>query len=182
MKKILIFTLFVLAFSVTGFAQDSDGAVVNMNSKGEPVVKSKDNAAVELKAGETITRGEALAKGVKNVSIEKALKSPEKYSTKAVAVSGVVVRSCKMEGCWAEIADKKGGRSVRVTFGDHKFFIPVNAAGMNVKAQGVFVVKTLDKDHVDHLIKDDGAKFDNRNADGSVTEISFNATGVELSK
>lgn len=182
MKKIIVFAIFLLSFSAAAFAQDADGSMVQMNSKGEPIVKSKDNAAVELKAGETITRGDALAKGVKAVSIETALKNPEKYSTKAVAVSGVVVRSCKMEGCWAEIADKEGGKSVRVTFGDHKFFIPINAAGLNVKAQGVFVVKTLDKDHVDHLIKDDGAKFDNRNADGSVTEISFNATGVELSK
>jgi hypothetical protein len=181
MKKIIVFTLFVLAFSVTGFAQDSDGAM-NMNSKGEPIVKSKDNAAVELKAGETISRGDALAKGVKQISIEKALKDPSKFSEKTVAISGVVVRSCKMEGCWAEIADKEGGRSVRVTFGDHKFFIPVNAAGMNVKAQGVFKTKVLDKEHVDHLINDDGAKFDNRNADGSVTEVSFDAVGVELSK
>jgi hypothetical protein len=110
------------------------------------------------------------------------LKDQSKFSDKTVAISGVVVRSCKMEGCWAEIADKKGGRSVRVTFGDHKFFIPVNAAGMNVKAQGVFKTKVLDKEHVDHLINDDGAKFDNRNADGSVTEVSFDAVGVELSK
>lgn len=182
MKKIIVFAIFVLAFSVTAFAQDADGSVVQMNSKGEPVVKSKDNAPVELKTGETITRGDALVEGVKSVSIEKALKDPTKYADKAVAVSGVVVRSCKTEGCWAEIADTKGGKSVRVTFGDHKFFIPVNAAGMSVKAQGVFVTKVLPKEHVDHLIKDDGAKFDNRNADGSVTEVSFNATGVELTK
>ena len=176
MKKIIGFMLLISAFTLTAFAQDA------MNSKGEPVVKSKDNAAVELKKGESITRGDALAKGVKKVSVEKALKDPSKYSEKTVALQGVVVKSCKMEGCWAEIADKDGGKSVRVTFGDHKFFIPVNAAGMSVKAQGVFVTKVLDKEHVDHLIKDDGATFANRNADGTVTEVSFNATGVELTK
>ena len=51
-----------------------------------------------------------------------------------------------------------------------------------MKAQGVSVTKVLDKEHVDHLIKDDGATFANRNADGTVTEVSFNATGVELTK
>ena len=81
-----------------------------------------------------------------------------------------------------EMADKEGGRSVRVTFGDHAFFIPLNAAGMKVKAEGVFKTKTLSKEHVDHLINDDGAKFENRNADGTVTEVSFDATGVELTK
>ncbi len=175
MKKIFGLMVLVLAFSFTALAQDE-------MKMGEKPMKNSDNAAVELKAGEKITRGDALASGVKKVSIEKALKDPSKYADKAVALNGVVVRSCKMEGCWAEIADKDGGKSVRVTFGDHKFFIPVNAAGMSVKAQGVFVTKVLDKEHVDHLIKDDGATFENRNADGTVTEVSFNATGVELTK
>ena len=33
---------------------------------------------------------------------------------------------------------------------------------------------------VDHMIEEDGAKFDNRNADGTVTEVSFVASGIEL--
>ncbi len=153
-----------------------------LNSKGEPVVKSQDNAPVDLKSGQSITRGDALAKGVKKLSVETAMKDPMKYSDKTVQVNGVIIRSCKTEGCWMEMADKVGGRSVRVTFGDHKFFIPLNAAGLKVKAQGKFVTKILPKDHVDHLINDDGAKFPNRNADGSVTEVKFDATGVVLTK
>lgn len=176
MRKLLSLIGLCLALTCTILAQEE------MNSKGEPIVKSKDNAPVELKAGEKITRGDALVAGTKKVSVEKVLKSPDKYADKTVAVKGVIVRSCKMEGCWMEMADKVGGKSVRVTFGDHKFFIPLNAAGMSVKAQGVFKTKVLPKDHVDHLIKDDGAKFDNRNADGTVTEVSFDATGVELTK
>jgi hypothetical protein len=140
------------------------------------------NKPVDLKPGATITRGEALTGKAKKVSIDKVFNEPAKFAGQKVAVKGVIVRSCKTEGCWMEMAEKVGGRSVRVTFGDHAFFIPLNAAGMNVKAEGVFKAKTLTKEHVDHLIKDDGAKFDNRNADGSVTEISFDATGVELTK
>ena len=30
------------------------------------------------------------------------------------------------------------------------------------------------------MIEEDGAKFDNRSADGTVTEVSFEATGIEL--
>lgn len=175
MKRIVVVLSFVIALSISAFAQE-------MNSKGEPVVKSKDNAPVELKAGEKITRGVALVKGVKKASVEKAFKEPAKVADKTVELNGVVVRSCKKEGCWAEIADKDGGKSVRVTFGDHAFFIPLNAAGMKVRAQGTFKTKVLPKEHVDHLINDDGAKFDNRNADGTVTEVSFDATGVELTK
>lgn len=184
MKKSILITTFVFCFALAGYSQDTHKGhdKPELNSKGEPVVKSKDNAPVDLKAGQSITRGSALVAGVQKVSVEKVFASPAKYADKTVTVEGVIVRSCKSEGCWMEMADKTGGKSVRVTFGDHKFFIPLNAAGLKVKAQGTFKTKTLAKDHVDHLINDDGAKFDKRNADGSVTEVSFDATGVVLTK
>ena len=116
------------------------------------------------------------------VSITKALAEPAKYSGKTVLIEGVIVRSCKMEGCWAEIADSKDAKSVRVKMKDHAFFIPLQSAGAMARAEGVFSVKTLSKAMVDHMIEEDGAKFESRNADGTVSEISFEATGIELKK
>ncbi len=81
-----------------------------------------------------------------------------------------------------ELAPTADAKSVRVKFKDHQFFIPLKSAGAMAKAEGVFLVKTLSKAEVDHLVNDDGAKFDNINADGTVTEISFEASGVELTK
>ncbi len=81
-----------------------------------------------------------------------------------------------------ELPPTENAKSVRVKFKDHAFFIPLDAAGMKAKAEGMISVKTLSKAEVDHLINEDGAKFENRNADGTVTEISFEATGVELTK
>ena len=126
-----------------------------------------------------LKRGAAIG-NAKKISLAKAMKSPEKYAGKLVRVEGVIVRSCKMEGCWAELAPDKNGKSVRVKMKDHAFFIPLQSAGAHARAEGVFSVKTLTKKEVDHLIEDDGAKFDNRNADGTVSEISFEATGIEL--
>lgn len=174
-RVVFILAAFVLLCAPV-LAQDE------LNSKGEPVHRSQQNAPVDLKKGEKITRGAELAKNVKRVKVEKALSNPTEYADKTVEVEGIIVRSCKTEGCWMEMADKEGGKSVRVTFGDHAFFIPLNAAGMKVKAQGVFKTKILPKDKVDHLINDDGAVFENRNPDGSVTEVSFDATGVVLTK
>lgn len=174
MKKLLTLALFIGALSISGFAQE-------LNSKGQPVVKIKDNAPVELKTGDKITRGAALT-GAKKVSLEKALANPQKYAGKTVAVEGVIVRSCKKEGCWMELAPKADATGVRVTFGDHAFFIPLNSAGLAAKAEGTLSVKTLSKAEVDHLVNDDGAKFDKINPDGTVTEVSFVATGVELTK
>jgi hypothetical protein len=173
--KIAKVLFLMAALALTAAAQE-------MNRKGEPVARSKENAPVELKAGEKLIRGKALAKNVKKISVEKAFAEPAKVVGNTYQVDGVIVRSCRTEGCWMEMADKEGGKSVRVTFGEHAFFIPLNAAGMKVKAQGVFKTKVLPKEHVDHLIQEDGAKFDNRNPDGTVTEVSFDATGVELIK
>ena len=176
MKRTLFVVGLIAATSIVGFGQGG------LNSKGQPIAKNEQNAVIEWKAGETVKRGSALATKVKRASVEKAYAKPDKFAGKTVEVEGVIVRSCKKEGCWMEMADKEGGRSVRVTFGDHAFFIPLNSAGMKVRAQGVFKTKTLSKEHVDHLINDDGAKFDSRNPDGTVTEVSFDATGVELTK
>ncbi|MEO6333882.1 MAG: DUF4920 domain-containing protein [Pyrinomonadaceae bacterium] len=175
MKKIFFAIGLVLAFSLLTFAQGEMGG-------GEKAASNEQNAPVNLKSGASITRGAALRGDTKKISLAKALAKPEKYAGKTVAVEGVIVRSCKMEGCWMEMASKVGGKSVRVTFGDHAFFIPLNAAGMKVKAQGVFKTMVLSKEKVDHLINEDGAKFDKRNPDGTVTEVSFDAAGVELKK
>ncbi|MCA1590873.1 MAG: DUF4920 domain-containing protein [Acidobacteria bacterium] len=176
MRKIVLLQAFVLIFSVAVTAQ------AELNSKGEPVAKNEQNAPVVLKSGDKITRGAALAKSVKRVSVEKAVANPDRLAGKTVEVEGIILRSCKKEGCWMEMADVAGGQSVRVTFGDHAFFIPLNSAGMNVRAQGVFKTSILSREKVEHLIHDDGAKFENRNEDGTVTEVSFDATGVELKK
>jgi hypothetical protein len=175
MKVLIFLSVFLMTFA-------SASAQTEMNSKGEPVVTNEQNAPVDLKKGEKITRGSELAKGVKSAKIESVFAEPDKFAGKTVEVKGVIVRSCKKEGCWMEMADKEGGKSVRVTFGDHAFFIPLNSAGMKVRAQGTFKTNVLSKEKVDHLINDDGAKFDNRNPDGTVTEISFDATGVVLTK
>ena len=128
-----------------------------------------------------VLRGEAIGADTQRVSFADALKEPQKYAGKTVVIEGVVRRVCQAEGCWVEIGPKaKGDGSVRVTF-DHKFTIPKDAAPMNFRAEGKLKVKTLSKEKVDHLVKDDGAKI-KTNPDGTADEVTFLATGVELWK
>ena len=174
MKKILGLMIFSLALANAAFAQEKMGG----RSHKQP---SEADKVANFDASGKMKRG-ALLGNVKKVSLAKAMKNPSKYAGKTVLVQGVIVRSCKMEGCWMELAPTKDAKSVRVKMKDHAFFIPLDSAGMMAKAEGMFTVKTLSKAEVDHLINEDGAKFDNRNADGTVTEISFEATGVELTK
>jgi hypothetical protein len=168
MRRIFTVAGLVLAFAISGFAQE----------KASPTDVDKNET---IPSNAYLKRGAPIG-SARKVSLAKVIKDPSKYAGQTVRVEGVIVRSCKMEGCWAELAPKKDAKSVRVKMKDHAFFIPLQSAGATARAEGVFSVKTLSKAEVDHLINDDGAKFDNRNADGTVMEISFMASGIELRK
>jgi len=171
MKK--FFSLIILCFAFAG-------ACLAQEKMDKTKPTDEDKTAV-IPSGGVLKRGASLGNS-KKVSLAKVLASPNKYAGKSMRVDGVIVRSCKMEGCWMELAPTANSKSVRVQFKDHAFFIPLNSAGAFAKAEGVFEVKTLSKAEVEHLVKEDGAKFDKINADGTVTEVRFVATGVELMK
>ena len=174
--------ILVLAFSFAASAQDEKSQTEmkkdEMSEKMQPTDKDKTE---QIPADGVLKRGAAIGKS-KKVSLAKIMNNPSKYADKMVRVEGVIVRSCKMEGCWMELAPSKDAKSVRVKMKDHAFFIPLDAAGATARAEGVFTVKTLTKEQVKHMVDEDGAKFDRINPDGTVTEISFEATGVELTR
>lgn len=176
MKKLVISVVLSLSLAGLAFGQE-------MKMGDKPDAKAlAERADIDAKTTYPIKRGMMSGKA-KKVSLAKIMATPEKYSGQNVLVEGVMVRSCKTEGCWMELAPAKDAKSIRIKMKDHAFYIPLNSAsiGLKAKAEGVFTVKTLAKAEVDHLIED-GAKFDKRNADGSVTEVSFVAAGVELRK
>ncbi|MFL6256354.1 MAG: DUF4920 domain-containing protein [Pyrinomonadaceae bacterium] len=128
-----------------------------------------------------ILRGDRIGHDTRRVAFADALKEPQKYADKTVVIEGVVRRVCQAEGCWMEIGPQAEGEGgVRVTF-DHKFTIPKDAAPMNFRAEGTLKVKTLSKEAVEHLVKEDGATI-KTNPDGTADEVTFLATGVELWK
>ncbi len=138
--------------------------------------------ATTVFADEVITRGAAVSKDAKAISLATVLENPESYTKDAVVVEGVIAASCTRQGCWMQLApsDAEGTSSVRVTFKDYGFFIPLEAKGMKARAEGVAVVKTLSKADADHL-EEEGAKLVRRE-DGTALEVSFVANGVELTK
>jgi hypothetical protein len=133
-------------------------------------------------ATEAITRGAAVSKDAKAIPLVTVLDHPDAYTKNAVVVEGVIATSCTRQGCWMQLAPSaaEAARSVRVTFKDYGFFIPLDAKGMKARAEGVTVVKTLSKADADHL-EEEGAKLP-RQKDGTALEVSFVANGVELTK
>ena len=183
MKKFIGIMILGLASASVGVAQEPTKVEISktqMEEKSEMKPTNEDKLAT-FDADGKIKRGAAIGKA-KKVSLVKAMKNPSKYSDKPILVEGFIKRSCKMEGCWMELAPTMESTAVRIKMKDHAFFVPLDSSGLKAKVEGVMSIKTLSKEQVDHLINDDGAKFDKINADGTVTEISFEATGVELKK
>ena len=131
-------------------------------------------------AGETITRGAALSSKAKVVPLAKVLAEPDAHTKEPVIVEGVIGAACERKGCWMQLASEPGKPGVRVTFKDYAFFVPLDSKGMQARAEGVTVVKKLSKKEADHL-EEEGAKL-TRNSDGTANEVSFVASGVELTR
>jgi hypothetical protein len=137
--------------------------------------------ATTASAGEVITRGAAIPRDAKALTLATVLESPDDYTKDAVVVEGVITTACERKGCWMQLADgKEGSQAVRVTFKDYAFFVPLDSKGMKARAAGVTTVKKLSKRDADHL-EEEGAKL-KRNADGTANEVSFVANGVELTR
>jgi hypothetical protein len=128
-------------------------------------------------AAKVIKRGAPLSKA-KTVELATVLAAPRAYMAQPVIVEGVIEQSCTNKGCWMQLTPEAGKPGVRVTFKDYGFFIPLQAKGMKVRAEGVTKINTLSKDEVDHLTGE-GATL-TRNGDGTADEVSFVANGVEL--
>lgn len=97
-----------------------------------------------------------------------------------IKVSGEIKEVCQSEGCWMTI-QKKDGTGMRVTFGDHAFFIPKNLAGKTAMFEGKAYIETTSVDDLRHYAKDEG-KSDDEIAKITTpsSELVFDATGVMI--
>jgi Domain of unknown function (DUF4920) len=129
-------------------------------------------------AGDVVKRGDAIPADAKVTPLAQVLEKPDDFTKTTVVTDGVVKTACKQMGCWMEIVPAEGKDGVRVTFKDYGFFVPKDSKGMKAKMAGVIEIKTLSKEEADHL-EHEGATL-KRNEDGTARELSFVASGVEL--
>ncbi|MCG3118820.1 MAG: hypothetical protein ALAOOOJD_01095 [bacterium] len=83
----------------------------------------------------------------KMVSVTEALKEVPRDG-KAVAIEGMISDVCTNKGCWLIMTD--GAKQVRVQFEGYSFFVPWDAKGKKIKAQGVVKMKTIDEKAAKH--------------------------------
>ena len=128
-------------------------------------------------AQEVVTRGDVLGDSPV-VDLAQALHDPSAFAGEQVILEGTVVKACPMKGCWMELAPAGAARGIRVTFQDYGFFVPTDVAGRSARLEGTFETNVFSRHDADHLIEEGVALV--RNPDGTATELSFVATGVEL--
>ena len=132
-------------------------------------------------AQEVVTRGDVLGDSPL-VSLQDVMSDVDAYVDayldKKVTVEGSVNNVCQMKGCWMELVADNASSGVRVTFKDYGFFVPTDSQGRAATLEGVFETNVFSKADADHLIAE-GVEL-TRNADGTATELSFVAAGVEL--
>jgi hypothetical protein len=113
------------------------------------------------------------------VALADLVKDPAAWSGKAVKTEGVVSAVCQGSGCWMTL--KSGDQSVRVTFKDYSFFVPIDSAGATAVMEGIFNVKTIPEATAKHYASETpGGKPDA--VKGDQKELSLVASGVELAR
>lgn len=99
-------------------------------------------------------------------------------STNEFVVEGTIEECCQKKGCWMKV-DMGNGESMRVSFKDYEFFVPLDAGGKTMIMKGIAVYDTIDVDFLKHLAEDANATQAEIDA---ITEpelaVTFEATGV----
>jgi len=113
------------------------------------------------------------------VALTALLSNPKQYADQSLITEGHVQRACSRKGCWMEIGE--GDTACRVTFKDYGFFVPTDSAGAQARVQGRITTQRVEPSRVAHL-EGEGARFRNREADGSATEVQFIASAVQLTR
>lgn len=97
-------------------------------------------------------------------------------------ITGTLVNVCQSKGCWTTLTTDDG-RMVKMTFANYGFFLPTDAAGREIIAEGVGFKKVTTLDEQRHHLEDAGATAEEIAAvTEEKVEYAFEATGVILKK
>ncbi|MBT3584795.1 MAG: DUF4920 domain-containing protein [Halobacteriovoraceae bacterium] len=112
------------------------------------------------------------------ITLKKAIPLKEAVSAKKAGqllVTAKVGKVCESKGCWMSL--ESTDKSVRVTFKDYKFFVPMSLVGKKVLVQGVLSPYKMSIKEAKHYASDAGK--DPSKIKKAVLEYRMVATGVK---
>ena len=109
---------------------------------------------------------------------------PEKYVGKTVQVRGRISEVCQMMGCWMNIVDPVGERSIRIKVNDGEIVFPKAAVGKLAIAEGTLVKLVLTREEAiaraRHEADEQGRKFDPKTVKSGGTIYLIQGTGAVI--
>jgi hypothetical protein len=131
----------------------------------------------DQKLGKPLTLGEPTPLG----QIEA---HPDKYVGKLVQVRGRVSEVCQAMGCWMNIVDPVGERSIRIKVNDGEIVFPESAVGKLAVAEGKLVKLELTREEAvaqaQHEAEEQGRKFDPKSIKKGVTMFMLQGSGAVI--
>lgn len=95
-----------------------------------------------------------------------------------VKVRGTIREVCQTRGCWLTL-DAGEGRSMRVTFRDYAYFVPMDAGGNQAIVEGTLKLEELSVETLRHFAEEAGRPQSEIEAINSPSEqLSIIADGV----
>jgi hypothetical protein len=89
---------------------------------------------------------------------------PAAHLGKTVQVSGKVIETCQMMGCWMNLADPKSHGRVRIKVNDGEMVFPKSAVGKMAVAEGKLVKLELTREEAvaaaRHEAEEQGRRFE----------------------
>jgi hypothetical protein len=157
MKKLFMLALVFVAFACG--QQPKDTAVaesIELEYYGDEITEEGAIEAAQLLA----LMGDAMEKEAKLVA--------------------TIEECCQKKGCWMKV-DMGNGKTMRVTFKDYGFFVPMDAAGRQVVMDGVATMEETSVEALRHYAEDAGKSKEEIEAiTEPKRELVFEARGVIL--
>jgi len=156
MKKILLFLVVAAFAACTGPAKEAQEATADFAYYGDTITADAAVPAPELYA---------------------MMEGKEQLNVKLV---GTIEECCQKKGCWMKV-DMGDGKTMRVSFKDYAFFVPMNSAGKEVIMEGVATMEETSVEALRHFAEDAGkSKEEIAAITEGKKELVFEASGVIL--
>lgn len=165
MNKVILFATVVLICSCGHNEQENEKPASSSRPGSEKLIESY---------------GEALS-SKQPASVEALMAKLQENDSVSLKVSAEILSTCKMKGCWMNVA-LPGGDKMRVTFKDYAFFVPKEGMeGKTALMEGYAKRVITDVETLKHFAKDAGKSTDEIEAIKlPKEEIIFKASGVVI--
>lgn len=110
--------------------------------------------------------------------------NPARFVDKTVQVRGRVTEVCEMMGCWMNLVDPSGERSIRIKVNDGDLVFPKSSVGKIAIAEGKLSKLVLTREQAlaraKHEAEEQGRKFDPASVKSGATIYQIQGSGAVI--